>query len=92
MNKMSTGGNWEFAPRWLFIGWAAAGQGDNLPPAGLSHHLPERRGRCLPIGTCTDLEDDVPCTSAPAAAACPSATQALHFSDFPFVTLTRCWR
>ena len=59
-----------------------------LPPAGLSHRPPERRGRCLPVRTCTDLEDDVPGASAPTGAACPTATQAVQFSDFPFVTLT----
>lgn len=59
-----------------------------LPPAGLSHRPPERRGRCLPVRTCTDLEDDVPGASAPTGAACPTATQAVQFSDFPFATLT----
>lgn len=89
MDQTSTGGNWAFTPRWLFIGCAAAGQGENLPSSsGLSHRPPERRGRCLPVRTCADLEDDVPRTSAPAGAACPTTTQALQFSDFPFVTLT----
>lgn len=91
MNRMSTGGNWEFAHCGGFslAGLLPGREKIFLPPAGLSHCLSERRGRCLPGRTCIDLEEDVPCTSAPAGAACPTATRALHFSDFPFVTLLR---
>ena len=91
MSRMSTRRNREFAHCGGFslAGLLLGREKTFLPPGGLSCGLPERRGRCLPVQTCTDLKEDVPCTSAPVGAACPTATRALHFSDFPFITLMR---